>query len=146
MIGLAECQEGLGQDVAASECWLEVNRRKYLPPDYSRDNLCAWRIILRRDFRNSVNQNGERIGYGVVTGETNALNYFNHGDFTVSAGERIALCTDGFEPYFSRLEFLNLLADWPADLEQEIKKLTRGYIDQDLEKYGHERTLIAIKF
>lgn len=126
------------------ECWPE--RRKYLPSDYPIDNPRARRIILRRDFRNALSQSGEKIGYGVVTGETKALDYLNHGSFIVSAGERVALCTDGFEPYFSRSEFLNLLSDWPTDFEPQIKKLTRGYIEQNSEQYGHERTLIVVKF
>lgn len=99
----------------------------------------AWRVK-----RNGVNEKGERVGYGVVTGEPEALLYLASGSFSVQEGDLISVLTDGFEEYMKLPEFVSLFTKWTDDLEFQVKKFTTTKIDEDPEKFGHERTLVAV--
>ncbi len=96
--------------------------------------------------RNRLNSKGERIGYGVVTGEPEAEKYLSRGSFKIQKGDIVAIYTDGFEEHMKSLEFVSLLAKWPSDLESQIKKLTASMAATDPEAYGRERSLMALHF
>ena len=95
--------------------------------------------------RNGINKNGERIGYGVVTGEPEALEYLSVGSFSIKQGDLVAILTDGFEDYIKLPEFISLFTSWPTDLESQIKNFTYKKAEEDPETFGHERSLIVIK-
>ncbi len=100
----------------------------------------TWRVR-----RNCLNEEGKRIGYGVITGEPNANVYLSSGKFTIENGDLVLLATDGFEEYIKLPEFITLLNSWPADLEPKLKEFTQIKSEEDPDKFGRERTLIACK-
>jgi len=102
-------------------------------------------IYTWKNKRNGVNGNGERTGYGVITGESEALLYLASGSFEADKGDLVSVLTDGFEEYMNLPEFISLFKKWPENLEQQIKKFSIEEIDKDPYKFGHERTLIMIK-
>src|ERR1035437_923497 len=61
--------------------------------------------------RNRMNKNGERIGYGVVTGEPEALEYLSVGSFSIEKGDLVAILTDGFEDHMRLSEFISFFTD-----------------------------------
>ncbi len=95
--------------------------------------------------RNGINEKGERIGYGVVTGEREASEYLSVGSFLIETGDSIALLTDGFEDYLKLPEMATLFVSWPVDIESQLKNFTYRKAEEDPEAFGHERSLIAIK-
>jgi hypothetical protein len=105
--------------------------------------------LLKRTFRNKVDGNGERLGYGVVTGERTADKYLNFGKISTNDYSDIVLYTDGFEDYFKNKEFLDFLCksdfndniDFNNQMDVFYKKISQI----DPIKYGRERTLIYIK-
>ena len=93
--------------------------------------------------RNGVNERGERVGYGVITGEKEAEKYLSTGSFSVEEGDEVFILTDGFEDYFKLPEFISLFEDG-SDLENKIKNFTKNKSEEDPWVYGHERSLISI--
>lgn len=95
-------------------------------------------------YRNTVNEEGNLVGYGVVTGENAAINYLHIGTIELKNNEVIILYTDGYENYFSLEKFLTVFKKWPDDLERQLKSLSNDIIKEKADIYGQERTLIAI--
>lgn len=95
-------------------------------------------------IRNGINDKGERIGYGVVTGEPEALDYLSSGSFPIQTGDTLVLLTDGFEDYMKLPEFISLLTSWSPNLESEVKEFTYQKTEEDPETFGHERSLIVV--
>lgn len=120
--------------------------KKNLPKNWLEIPTVDRKKIIREKYRNGVDKNGRPIGYGVITGEKNSEKYLNFGKFTAAEGDVIFLITDGFENYFGLKNFVKLFLDWPKDLKSKFKKLTGDQAVADPDKFGRERTLIAIKF
>jgi len=99
---------------------------------------------LWRVKRNGVNEKGERIGYGVITGEKEALMYLSQGKYSVKSGDIFAVFTDGFQEYMKLPEFVSLLSKRSTDIELHIRKFTAIKAKENPKRFGHERTLIAI--
>ncbi len=95
-----------------------------------------------RTRRNALDGNGETLGYGVITGEPEALAYLNVGVFPIQKGDVLAILTDGFEEYIRLPEFVSIITAWPPTLESEIKELTAKKEKEDPDKFGHERSLV----
>ncbi len=109
------------------------------PKDRTAKIKYTWSTI-----RNWLNDKGERIGYGVVTGEPEALSYLSSGSFSMQEGDTLALLTDGFEDYMKLPKFISLLTSWSPNLESEIKEFTYQKAEDDPETFGHERSLIVV--
>ncbi len=99
-----------------------------------------------RTRRNALDGNGEPFGYGVITGEPEALAYLNVGAFPIQKGDALAVLTDGFEEYIRLPEFVSIITAWPSTLESEIKELTAKKEKEDPDKFGHERSLVLASF
>lgn len=123
-------------------CW--SNSGKFLPKNWEQIDIDERKKIIRKIYRNGVDKDGELIGYGVVTGEDNAVKYLNYGSFETDDGDIVALVTDGFEEYMNLPDFIDIFRQWPRNLENEVKKFTTLKQDENFEKFGHERTLIVI--
>lgn len=118
------------------------------PPPYEGDpnDLAAYTRYRWSTTRNSLNAQGKRIGYGVITGEPEALAYVAAGHFTLASGERLLVFTDGFEEYVTEPDFLALLHAWPDDIKARVRQYGEAKIPGDPERFGHERSLIAVAF
>ncbi|MCX6724455.1 MAG: protein phosphatase 2C domain-containing protein [Candidatus Staskawiczbacteria bacterium] len=100
--------------------------------------------MLRKKYRNVVSEKGELVGYGVADGEESAKLYLNTGMLNMNTGDLLFLHTDGFENYFSIKEFINIFKLWPKDIKSKLEGLISEKSEEDLSKYGLEKTLIAI--
>ncbi len=127
------------------ECW-SLLRREKLPADWADIALDERKKIIRRVYRNGLDETGEITGYGVITGEKAAVKYLNTGSFTPAEGELAMLMTDGFEHYLGLPEFVDLFKRWPGDLEAQVRRFTAEKALGDPRNFGLERTLIAIRF
>lgn len=124
------------------ECW--QNAEKNLPSNWKNIGLDEREKIIRKVYRNGINEKNEIIGYGVITGEETAIRYLNYGKFNVNNGNIVAVLTDGFENYIILPEFLSLFGqDW-SNIESRVRQFTDIKSKENPEKFGHERSLIAI--
>lgn len=115
------------------------------------------KIFQQRYYRNKIGKNGKLIGYGVIDGEPEALQYIESGRIKVKKGDRLFIFTDGFTPYFKLSEFKKLFHKWPAILERKVTSFVQEYIAGNLPrnaekqyrflyKYASEKSLFAVKF
>lgn len=125
-------------------CWSIMG--KHLPKEWKTMDEEEGTKMAKKLARNKINEKGERIGYGVVTGEKEAEHYLNHGSFSVRQGDFVALFTDGFEPYLRLPEFINLFKDWSNSLRSRVANFTGEKSKNDPAAFAHERSLIIISF
>ena len=121
------------------------NLRKNLPENWVSIPPADRKKIIRKKYRNGMDKNDHPIGYGVITGEKNAEKYLNSGKFPAVSGDVIFIITDGFENHIGLENFVKLFLDWPKNLKSKFKKTTRDQAVANSDKFGHERTLIAVK-
>jgi serine/threonine protein phosphatase PrpC len=84
--------------------------------------------------------------YAIINGEEKMVEYLESGIFDIEKSDRIFVFTDGFEDYVKNPDFLILFKEWDNDLKERIAKFSKEMNVRDPEKYGHERSLIAILF
>lgn len=132
------------QKFKSSGCWIKV--RKNMSRDWKNIDEAKRRKIIRRVYRNGVDESGNLIGYGVITGEEVAWQYANKGSFKINEGDLFFLFTDGFEHYFELPEFIGIFKNWPTDLTVKVKEFTAQKEKENPEKFGRERTLVVVKF
>lgn len=84
--------------------------------------------------------------YAVINGEEKMAEHLESGVFSLEKGDRIFVFTDGFEYYVKNSDFLILFNKWSDDLKDRITAFSKEMNAIDPEKYGHERSLIAILF
>ena len=82
--------------------------------------------------------------YAVINGEVSMADHLEKGVFDIESGDRVFVFTDGFEHYMKNSEFLNLFKNWNDTLEERIAEFSTKMNLHDPEKYGDERSLIAI--
>ncbi|MBI4068503.1 protein phosphatase 2C domain-containing protein [Candidatus Kaiserbacteria bacterium] len=110
-----------------------------------RKNDKEWKRYGWRTKRNGLNEKGERVGYGVITGEPEALQYLCSGERPIATDDTVIVFTDGFEHYMQSAEFTSLFGAWPDDLENQVKLFSANRVDAEPEKFGLERSLIAAR-
>lgn len=121
----------------------QVTEGKFLPSDWSKMNDIE-RSIIMHGYRNKLGKNGDLLGYGVVDGEEEALNYLNFGTVDLNSGDLAIVYTDGFEHYLKLDEFNQIFFDQPLNLEQKLDAIMDKKIKENKAKYGLERSLIAL--
>ena len=89
---------------------------------------------------------GSCTPYAVINGEKRMLNYLESGVFNLKKSDRVLVFTDGFEHYVKNPKFLELFKKWDENLENRIAEFSKEMNLENPEKYGHERSLIAILF
>lgn len=127
--------------------WPRERREKYLLSDVTLKNVAPpeRRKMIRRIYRNGINEKGECIGYGVVTGEPAASKYLETGTVLLSPGDTVVAYTDGFEHYLSLPVFVEKFLAWTdGTISNEVESVATQAIKEDPERYGQERSLIAI--
>lgn len=87
---------------------------------------------------------GSCTPYAVINGEEKMSEYIESGIFNLEQGDRIFVFSDGFEYYSKNQDFLELFKEWNEDLKERIKIFSKEMNLKDPEKYGHERSLVAI--
>lgn len=82
--------------------------------------------------------------YAVINGEERMSDFIESGVAELEIGDRVFIFTDGFEHYVKNPSFHEFFKKWPDNLKEEIYTFSEKMISEDFEKYGHERSLIAI--
>jgi hypothetical protein len=82
--------------------------------------------------------------YAVINGEERMSEYLEKGVLDLESGDKVFVFTDGFEQYVKNTDFQKLFLEWDENLQSKISKFSKEMNDSDPEKYGHERSLIAI--
>jgi serine/threonine protein phosphatase PrpC len=120
------------------------NQQK-LPANWKRLSKIKKGIYAHKFARNKLNQKGQPIGYGVLTGEKEALKYVNYGVLDCLNGDILFIFTDGFADYLNLPEFINIFITWSVDIETRVKKCTQRKAGKNPDFFGRERSLIAVK-
>ena len=84
--------------------------------------------------------------YTVINGEERMIEHIENGIFNLEDKDRVFVFTDGFEYYIRNPEFLNIFNEEGGDLKEKIREFSNKMNLKDPEKYGHERSLIAVGF
>lgn len=94
------------------------------------------RVIVRRDFRNNLNNiiDGKCVSYGAFTGEKTAEAFVKTGYIKLEKGDTIAVFSDGFTPLFELPDFFENL----DNLENYVKTL------ESQPGFGSEKTIIIM--
>ncbi len=118
-----------------------------------KDNKAYWISIcdsfvahFDREMNVKFMSSGSCTPYAVINGEEKMSNYLEYGVFNLEEGDRIFVFTDGFEHYAKNSNFLKLFENWDENLKEHINEFSKKMNSEDPEKYGHERSLIAILF
>lgn len=104
-------------------------------------NLPETRVIVRRDFRNNLDniQDGRCVSYGALTGEKSANDFIRYGELQLSQGDLILVYSDGFANFLHDAEFISQLLNFEKEtFEMFVNKKS---LDNN-EKYGKEKTII----
>ncbi|HYF13122.1 MAG TPA: protein phosphatase 2C domain-containing protein [Candidatus Paceibacterota bacterium] len=127
--------------------WPKERRDAHLPSEIRSLSLNApeRKKTIRRVYRNGLNEKGECIGYGVVTGEEAAVKYLEIGAMALTPGDTVVTYTDGFDHYLSLSEFIEAFVSW-SDIEKNVEEFSLRKTQEDPETFGHERSLIAAQF
>ena len=84
--------------------------------------------------------------YAVINGEERMADHIESGILNIAEGDHAFVFTDGFEYFMQNPDFLKLFKEWDEGLNDRITEFSKGANLKDPEKYGHERSLIAILF
>lgn len=82
--------------------------------------------------------------YAVINGEDRMVDFLESGIGDVETNDKIFVFTDGFYHYVQNETFLKLFIDWNDSLRERVNHFSSTMNLVDSEKYGHERSLIAI--
>lgn len=115
------------------------------------------KYFQQKNFRNKLGTNGKLTGYGVISGEKEALPYVEYGKAKIQKGDQLFIYTDGFTSYLKLRNFKELFLKWPANLEKKISTFIQTYTADNLPlkpegqyrflyKYASEKSLFAVKF
>jgi serine/threonine protein phosphatase PrpC len=96
-------------------------------------------LIMHRDLRN--NPSGK--GYGSFSGEEGVKKYYRIGSLVLNPKDLIVFYSDGFLNYFKFQEFVKILRKRD---KKSLDELTFQKAKENYEKYGTDRTLIAVEF
>ena len=107
-------------------------------------NLPESRVIVRRDYRNNINniKNGKCVSYGALTGEKEAINFIKYGQISLSPKDIVLVYSDGFTNFLHDTEFIAQLINFNKD---NFEKYVREKSLSDYNKYGKEKTLVLFK-
>jgi len=107
-------------------------------------NLPEARVIVRREFRNNLNniKNGRCVSYGALTGEENAVSFIRDGKIKLDEDDVVVVYSDGFSPLLKEENFINEIIKFnKISFENYIENVSKI----NYEKYGKEKTLVIMK-
>lgn len=118
-----------------------------------RDNKAFWASICDSfvaHFDKNMNvkfiSTGVCTPYAVINGEEQMADYLEKGVFDLEEGDKVFVFTDGFEQYVKNSDFQKLFLESNEDIKECIAEFSEKMTLEDPEKYGHERSLIALSF
>lgn len=97
------------------------------------------------DMNKKFMSSGSCDPYAVINGEARMVEFLEAGSREVESGDKLFLLTDGFEHYMSHDKFLDLFRNWEGNVKQRVRSISQKLAKEKPDKYGHERTLLAIR-
>jgi serine/threonine protein phosphatase PrpC len=82
--------------------------------------------------------------YAVINGEEKMIKYLEKGVLNLKDGDRVFIFTDGFWEYIKNNKFLKIFKNWNGNLKNNIMEFSKSANLKNPEKYGREKSLIAI--
>ena len=110
--------------------------------------LAEGRKFVRSEFRNKPEKtiDGKRASFGVLTGEKEAEQFIYTGELRLDKDDLVVFYTDGFEPVLEDFSFFKSLYQNDENvIGQGLLEFDKQMTTKDPDKYGKERTLIAVK-
>ena len=107
-------------------------------------NLPESRVIIRRDYRNNLNNiiNGRCISYGALTVEATAVHFIREGKIKFDIGDTVVVYSDGFSPLLNTDDFIKQMLNFnKISFENYIDEISKS----NCQKYGKEKTLVIMK-
>jgi len=118
-----------------------------------KDNKAYWASIcdsfivhFDRKMNLKFMTSGSCKPYAVINGEERMADHLESGVLNLEKGDRIFVFTDGFEHYMVNADFLELFKAWDRNLKERIARFSEKMNLMEPEKYGHERSFIAVLF
>jgi hypothetical protein len=115
-------------------------------------NTVYWATIcdsVFAHFDSEMNQKFMSTGscdpYAVINGEDRVVDFTESGVRNAEAGDKLFLFTDGFEHYFNHEQFLQFFTEWEDGLPERVRNFSQKIAQEKPKKFGHERSLIAIR-
>lgn len=107
-------------------------------------NLKESRVIVRRDYRNNLNniKNNKCVSYGALTGEKDAIDFIRTGEVELLPSDIVVLYSDGFVNFLENEEFIELLLNFD---KEHLKKYVNKKAKECYDRYGKEKTIIILK-
>jgi hypothetical protein len=105
------------------------------------------RQFWRREFRNThkYQVNGKALAFGALTGEPEMADFLNIGQLDLAQGDLIVFYTDGYKEAIKLQRFLRPLFDAFKNGIEKLEELDLELAEKEYTKYGHERTLVALR-
>ncbi|MFH1564298.1 MAG: PP2C family serine/threonine-protein phosphatase [bacterium] len=106
-----------------------------------------YRKMIRSEYRNNAKKIVENkcVSYGALTGEKEAEMFMNFGEIGLSKGDLVVFYTDGFEATMQHKKFFKTIYHNTESLvEQAFVPFSLSLAKEDYNKFGKERTLIAV--
>ncbi|MCA9357176.1 hypothetical protein KC872_03105 [Candidatus Kaiserbacteria bacterium] len=117
-----------------------------------KDNKVFWMSICDSYFAHfDKNMNLKFISsglcnpYAVINGEPRMVDRIESGSFNIDLDDRLFVFTDGFYHYVKDKDFLNLFLNFEDSLIERVVDFSKVKTPIDPDKFGHERSLIAVK-
>lgn len=107
-------------------------------------SLPETRVIVRRDFRNNLNniKDGKCVSYGALTGEDSASYFIKSGQIKIEKNDIVVVYSDGFSEFLHEQEFISLILNFQKEKFEEYINIKSK---EDYNKYGKEKTLVLFK-
>lgn len=104
-------------------------------------NLPEARVIVRRDYRNNLNniQDNKCVSYGAITGEKSAIEFIRTGHIELSDGDIIVVYSDGFTKFLHDSDFIEQILHFEKN---KFERYVETKAQLDYEKYGKEKTIV----
>lgn len=145
---ICDCGIIIYDDIGNIKFQTEDDKELYSDPFINRIgipwNLPEARIIVRRDFRNNLEQkvNGKCVSYGAITGEPAATNFIKSGNIKLTKGDTVVVYSDGIANFLHEEEFISKITHFEkSEFEDYIENKSRT----NYERYGKEKTLVVFK-
>ncbi len=102
------------------------------------------RVIVRRDYRNNLNniQDGICVSYGAITGEENAKAFIRNGSLLIDDEDVVVVYTDGITNFLYEEEFINIITNFNS---LKFEKYIENKSKENYDKFGKEKTIIIMK-
>lgn len=104
-------------------------------------NLAEARVIVRRDYRNNINniKDGKCVSYGAITGEDAVREFIRYGSFNLEKNDIVLVYSDGFTKFLHDGDFVEQIVNFDVlKFEDYVNKKALS----DYSKYGKEKTIV----